>query len=85
MTYQIPAEKRDDKTVTINPHQLAAEMEGLTACQKGVLVKLLLHKWCDDMLPISTGELARMAGTSPQHMGQSRAKLDPILEVEFRA
>ena len=77
-------EHRDDKTVTINPRQLAAEMEGLTACQKGVLVKLLLHKWCDDMLPISTAELARMAGTSPQHMGQSRAKLDALLEVEFR-
>jgi hypothetical protein len=78
------SERRDDKTVTINPRQLAAEMEGLTACQKGVLVKLLLHKWCDDMLPIETAELARMAGTSPQHMGQSRAKLDALLEVEFR-
>jgi hypothetical protein len=77
-------EKRDDKTVTINPRQLADEMEGLTACQKGVLVKLLLHKWCDDMLPIETGQLAKMAGTSPQHMGQSRAKLEPLLEVEFR-
>lgn len=78
------SERRDDKTVTINPRQLAAEMEGLTACQKGVLVKLLLHKWCDDMLPIETRELAKMAGTSPQHMGQSRAKLEPLLEVEFR-
>jgi hypothetical protein len=75
---------RDDKTVTINPRQLAAEMEGLTACQKGVLVKLLLHKWCDDMLPIETAALARMAGTTPQHMGQSRAKVDPLLEVEYR-
>lgn len=78
-------EKRDDKTVTINPRQLAAEMEGLTACQKGVLMKLLLHKWIDDMLPIETAQLAKMAGTSPQHMGQSRKKIDPLLDVEFRA
>jgi hypothetical protein len=78
------SERRDDKTVTINPRQLANEMEGLTACQKGVLVKLLLHKWCDDMLPIETAQLAKMAGTSPQHMGQSRKKLDALLEEEFR-
>lgn len=82
----IELEKREDKTVTIHPARLAAEMEGLTACQKGVLVKLLLHKWCGDMLPITTAELARMAGTSPQHMGQSRKKVEPLLmEHEYRA
>jgi hypothetical protein len=38
------------------------------------------------MLPIETAALAKLAGTSPQHMGQSRKKIDPILdEVEFRA
>lgn len=76
--------KRDDKTVTINPRQLAGEMEGLTAAQKGVLFKLLCHKWCDDMLPIETAALARLAGTTPQHIGQSRKKLDPLLDTEFR-
>jgi hypothetical protein len=75
---------REEKTVTINPRKLAEEMEGLTACQKGVLVKLLLHKWCDDMLPIETAALARMAGTTPQHMGQSRAKLEDAMGVEYR-
>lgn len=73
--------RRADKTVTINPSQLLEESEGLTACQKGVWFRLLLHKWLHDMLPIETAELARLAGTSPQHMGQSRKKIDERLEV----
>jgi hypothetical protein len=73
-----------ERTVTINPAQMIAAMEGLTACQKGVLFKLLCHKWMDGMLPMETAELARLAGTTPQHIGQSRKKLDPLLSVEFR-
>jgi hypothetical protein len=84
MTYEpIAAENRDEKLVTINPHELIALMEPLTALQKGVFFKLLCHRWVDDMLPVTTAELARLAGTSPQHMGRSREKLDPLLSGDF--
>lgn len=75
----ISAERRDEKMVTINPRELIAQMEPLTPLQKGVFFKLLCHKWVDDMLPVSNAELARLAGTSPQHMGRSREKLDALL------
>jgi hypothetical protein len=81
----IKAERREDKTIVIYPHKLAAELEKLTPLQKGVFLQLLLHQWLDDMLPVSTTELARLAGTSPQHMGQSRKKLDDFLGGEYLA
>lgn len=72
------------KMVTINPRELIAHMEALTPLQKGVFFKLLCHKWVDDMLPVTTAELARLAGTSPQHMGRSREKLDPLFDIDCR-
>jgi hypothetical protein len=71
------------KMVTINPRELITLMEPLTPLQKGVFFKLLCHKWVDDMLPVTTAELARLAGTSPQHIGQSREKLDEFLADVF--
>jgi len=81
----ISAERRDQKLVTLNPRELIAEMDKLTPLQVGVFFKLLCHKWVDDMLPVSNAELARLAGTSPQHLARSREKLDPLFDIDFRA
>jgi uncharacterized protein YdaU (DUF1376 family) len=72
------------RLVTIDPAEIIEATSTLTAAQSGVFFKLLCHQWVTGLHVTSTRELARLAGTSPQHVGKSRKKLEPLLERDFK-
>ena len=74
---------KNERIVTFDAIEWRDKTNHLTPLQKSVLLDLLCHKWIDGMLPMSLQDMARLASTSPQHLGQSRKKLDPLLEYEW--
>jgi len=71
------------RAVTIRPREYLDATEHLTPAQQAVLFRLLCHQWVTGLHETDVKELARLANTTPQHIGQSKKKLEPLLERDW--